>query len=89
MKQNIIFKIVKDLESRMSFIEDEENRDIVRHRTLNSAKWYLNNANNNKFSQNNIIIIQEIVKTRHFLKIVKQLLVTYADKGNMITVVLN
>ena len=27
----------------MNFIESEENRDILRHRILNSAKLYLNN----------------------------------------------
>ena len=34
-KQNIIFQIVKDVESNMNFIEGGENRDVLRHRILN------------------------------------------------------
>ena len=87
-KQNIIFQIIKDVKSSISFIEGEEVRDRLGHRVLNSSKTFLNNTNNKKISHEDSMLGQKIVKTKQFLNKNKQLLVTHANKGN-ITVILN
>ena len=85
-KKDMVFEIVKDIESNMIKIKKEKDREELRHKLLNTSSNFLKKSQN--IPAIDKIIAQSWKETKLFLQNNSDIFITHADKEN-VTVILN
>ena len=85
-KKDMVFQIVKNIESNMVKIKKEKDRKELRHKLTNTTSNFSLKSQN--ISAIDKIIAQSLKETKLFSQKNSDIFITHADKGN-VTVILN
>ena len=77
-KKDMVFEIIKDIESNMEKINKEKDREELRHKLLNTTSNFLNSSQ--KISAIDKSIAKNLKVTKLFLQKNSELFITKADK---------
>ena len=85
-KKDMVFEIIKGIESNVEKINKGKDREELGHKLLNTTSNFLNSSQ--KISAIDKFIVKNLKETKLFLQKNSELFITKADKGN-VTVILN